>query len=381
MKRVVRVESFVFRAPIKVPIRTSFGTLPNRPALFVRIEDQDGAFGWGEIWCNFPLVGAEYRARLFDTILAPRLLEFDSETSPVYFWDALDHDLHIQSLQTGEPGAFSGVLGGADMALHDLAARRAGVPLWRQLGGYDASPVPTYASGLNSGPAALDLLFSSRDKGFAAFKIKVGFGEKNDTSTLRPVAEVLEHGETVMVDANQGWNIETACRMAKVLGQFPLSWIEEPIAADRPVSEWAMLKSATQIPLAGGENLQGASAFDEALADGCLSVLQPDMCKWGGLSGVLRVARKIIGAGKTFCPHFLGGGIGLFASLHLFAVVRGPGRAEVDINPNPLREDLVGDLLCVRNGFATLPQGPGLGFEPNISPFERLRTLHTETRS
>ena len=67
-------------------------------------------------------------------------------------------------------------------------------------------------------------------------------------------------------------------------------------------------------------------------------MLQPDLAKWGGLSGCWRVARKIRGAGLRYCPHFLGGGIGLIASAHLLAAAGGDGLLEVDVNPNPLRD-------------------------------------------
>jgi L-alanine-DL-glutamate epimerase-like enolase superfamily enzyme len=381
MAHITRIESFVFRTPLATPLRASFGSMPDRSAVFIRVEDADGAVGWGEVWCNFPTIGAEHRARLFDTFIAPRLLRQDSAADPRGFWQDTDRALHVWTLQSGEPGAFAAALAGADIALHDLAARRAGLPLWRHLGGTNASPVPVYASGLNPGREALETVEVSRAEGFRAFKVKIGFGEAEDMATLRPVVDGLEAGERVMVDANQVWEVGTACRMAARLAEFPLAWIEEPLPADRPDWEWARVNAAAQSPLAAGENWRGMSAYQRALADESLSVLQPDICKWGGLSGTLPVAQAIIAAGRTYCPHFLGGGVGLFASLHLLAAVRGPGLLEVDANPNPLREGLVGNLFRLQDGEIPLPEGPGLGFEPDLTPFARLRTLHTEKRT
>src|SRR5919107_6130771 len=68
---IARVEAHVLRWPVQVPVRTSFGTMHDRPAVLVRLEDGDGAFGWGEAWCNFPSCGAEHRARLIETVIAP----------------------------------------------------------------------------------------------------------------------------------------------------------------------------------------------------------------------------------------------------------------------------------------------------------------------
>ena len=118
----------------------------------------------------------------------------------------------------------------------------------------------------------------------------------------------------------------------------------------------------------------------QALRDGHFSVVQPDICKWGGLSATLPVAHAILGAGKSYCPHFLGGGVGLVASLHLLGAVRGPGLVEVDANTNPLRSDIAGPIATLTGGMMALPQAPGLGFTPDLAPFAAMRTLHLEAR-
>ena len=143
----------VFRTPIKDPVRTSFGTMTERAAVFVRVEDSDGARGWGEIWCNFPNAAAEHRALLFADIIAPRALG-KSVDDPVALWDEFERALHVLRIQSGDAGAFSAAAAGLDLAIHDLRARKRGLPLWRSLGGRDDSPVPVYASGINPGAAA-----------------------------------------------------------------------------------------------------------------------------------------------------------------------------------------------------------------------------------
>ena len=376
MIRIVRAESFVYRAPIAVPVVNAFGAMTERVAVFIRLTDADGACGWGEVWCNFPTVGAEHRARLFDAFIAPRLLGREI-ADPRAFWAEADRALHVWGLQCGEPGAFAGALAGADIALHDLLARRAGQPLWRYLGGRDAAPVPAYASGLNPDEQALAQVEEARSRGHRAFKIKIGFGEQRDIATLAPVFASLREGERCMVDINQGWEVATAVRMAGVLGQFPLHWIEEPLTCDRPAWEWSQVRAASRAQLAAGENLRGALAFQQALADGHLGVVQPDCCKWGGLSGTLAVAQAVVGAGRAYCPHLLGGGVGQLASLHLLAAVRGPGLLEMDANPNPLRSLVIDPVLTLREGMIALPAGPGLGTEPDLAglaPFEVMRT-------
>ena len=382
--RVVRTEAFVFRAPIAVPVVNAFGAMTERVALYLQLTDADGTEGFAEVWGNFPTLTADHRAKLFDAFIAPRLL-----AGPIpdvrAFWHEMDRRLHVWGLQAGEPGAYAAALAGADLALHDLAARKAGLPLWKYLGGTDASPLPCYASGLNPDEQALAQVTAAREKGYRAFKIKIGFGEARDVATLTPVFASLRPGERCMVDINQGWNFDSAVRMVEVLRQFPLAWIEEPLTCDRPAWEWAAVRAAARSPIAAGENLRGNLAFHQALADGHYSVLQPDCAKWGGFTATLPVAQAVVGAGKTYCPHFLGGAVGLVASAHLLAVVRGnPGQEgllEWDANPNPLREILLDGVLHIEDGRVALPHGPGLGFTPALDRLAPYQGLYLERRN
>ena len=377
MSRLARVESFVFRCPIASPVRTSFGVMSERVGVFVRAEDADGAYGWGEIWANFPAASAEHRALLLDSVIAPRYLG-QSIDDPAAVWAEGERGLHVLRVQSGDAGALSAAAAGLDLALHDLRARKREMPLWAALGGEDGSAVPAYASGLNPGPAAHDLVIAARARGFRGFKIKLGFGREADIDTMRPIAAGLAAGERMMVDINQGWDVVEACFMADRLRQFPLTWIEEPLAADRPAWEWAQVAAAAMVPLAGGENLRGALAFEDARY---LAVVQPDAAKWGGASACLQVGRAALLGGRSYCPHFLGGAIGLVHSLHLLAAVRGPGMLEVDFNANPVREALLDGLMDLQHGCVALPTGPGLGFDPDLARLAEYRTLHTERRS
>jgi D-galactarolactone cycloisomerase len=374
---LARVEAHVLRTSIKEPVRTSFGIMTERAAVFVRIEDSDGAYGWGEVWCNFPNPSAEYRARLCVEIVASRALGKPID-NPVALWNEIDRALHVLRVQSGDPGGFSSAAAGLDLALHDLVARKQGLPLWQALGGKDRAPVPVYASGINPGANAFETVERMRGAGYRAFKIKIGFGEETDLASLRPAARQLKPGERLMVDANQAWDLPAACRMMPKLAEFGLGWIEEPLMADRPLGEWTELAAGAPTTLAAGENMRGATQFQEAIDSGLFGILQPDAAKWGGHSGCLPVARAALAAGRSYCPHYLGGAIGLMHSLHLLAAVRGPGLLEVDANANPLREGLLQDVFVVRDGAVSLPGGPGLGLEPDLKPLSKLISLHLE---
>ena len=112
---------------------------------------------------------------------------------------------------------------------------------------------------------------------------------------------------------------------------------------------------------------QATLRFDAALAANVLAVVQPDIAKWGGFTRGMPVARRIIAAGARFCPHWLGGGVGLLASAHALAAVGGGGMLEVDANPNPLRSATCGPLATVTDGCGVLNNRPGLGIEPDLA--------------
>src|SRR5471032_2633472 len=145
--KVARVEAKVVRTPIAVPVRASFGMMRDRPAVYLRVTDADGAQGFGEIWCNFPSVGAEHRGRLAEQVIGPILIESGERELNGVFAHLMQR-LHVMAVQSGEWGPFRQVAAGIDAACHDLAARKAGLPLWRFLGGAGTGKIRAYASGI-----------------------------------------------------------------------------------------------------------------------------------------------------------------------------------------------------------------------------------------
>jgi len=211
-------------------------------------------------------------------------------------------------------------------------------------------------------------------EGFTAFKFKVGFAAERDKANFADIRAALGNESVVMVDANQAWSPVQAAQRIADLAPFNPYWVEEPLAADEPASQWQQLASQCGLPLAAGENLRGVGAFEEALAAGYLAFIQPDVAKWGGISACRDVAQLAQRHNAVFCPHWLGGGIGLAASLHLRAAMGPEGYAEVDANPNPLREEVFSP--SPRDGWVTLPDTSGLGVEPDLARLAPYLTAH-----
>ncbi|MDO5642835.1 MAG: mandelate racemase/muconate lactonizing enzyme family protein, partial [Paracoccus sp. (in: a-proteobacteria)] len=295
---IMRITVRAFRVPIRQPVATSFGIMQNRPAVFIRVEDGDGCFGWGEAFANWPAAGAEHRANLAVDDVADLVLG-RAWADPATMFDALTRLTHIRALQCGEPGPFAQVIAALDIAAWDLVARRAGLPLSRMLVPTAADHIPAYASGIHIDAAARDIP-RARALGFTAFKVKVGFDTPAEPSKLAAIRATLAPGERLFADANQAWDVDQALAF---LADARPDWIEEPIRADAPPPDWHRLATAG-VPLAGGENITGLANF--ANAQKVLGYLQPDVAKWGGITGCLAVARQALTAGRIYCPHCLG---------------------------------------------------------------------------
>ncbi|MEM8729172.1 MAG: enolase C-terminal domain-like protein [Pseudomonadota bacterium] len=375
--QIARVQAWALRCPIQTPVATSFGVMRDRPAVFVRIEDHDGCFGWGEVFANWPAAGAEHRVNLLKADLADLVLGFKAR-APGDLFEHLRHATRLRALQCGEFGPFLQVIAGLDIAMWDLFARRARVPLRRLLASDARDHVPVYASGIHvaAADAAID---RARAEGFAQFKVKVGFDLRSDIDAILALGASLRDEETLAADANQAWDLADARRFVEgVAAGPPLSWLEEPLPAYASHADWQALAGMAQMPLAGGENIAGYADFGEALAQGYFGVVQPDLIKWGGATGCLHVARQIIDNAARYCPHYLGGGIGLAASAAVLAAAGGDGVLEVDVNPNPLREAFeIGQTSLSGTGWH-FDDAPGLGIETLPDGFHRYQTALVE---
>ena len=362
----------LYRVPLDQPVVTSFGTMRARWALWVCVRDVDGVEGWGEVWCNFPESGALHRCRLLQEVFTPLLPALRGD-DPAQLSAQITARTRILRLQSAEYGPLDQCAAGLDVAIWDLHAKRLGQPLYAVLHRAlqtttppPASPrVRAYASGINPQGAG-QTLERAAQAGHRAFKVKVGFGNDTDLRTLQE-ARAAAGDRWLAADANQGWALEQAQAFLPQLDKFKLAWMEEPLAADAPAADWQDLQAHAPMPLAAGENINHLPAFHAALQHWGLGVMQPDLAKWGGFTGCLEVVRQSRAHGVMYCPHYLGGGIGLMASAHLLAASGQDGLLEMDVNPNPLRTEALSGALAPQEGWVSLPDSPGLGLTPNLA--------------
>ncbi|MDR7158502.1 L-talarate/galactarate dehydratase [Arthrobacter sp. BE255] len=255
----------------------------------------------------------------------------------------------------GRSGVATQALAAIDIALYDLKAKRAGLPLAKLLGSYRDS-VQTYNTSGGFLNASLEEVKAratqSLDEGIGGIKIKVGLPDSKED--LRRVAGIRDHigwDVPLMVDANQQWDRATALRLGRQLEEFNLVWIEEPLDA-YDFEGHAHLANVLDTPIATGEMLASVAEHKGLInANGC-DIIQPDAPRVGGITQFLRLAALADERGLGLAPHFA-----MEIHLHLAAAYpREPWVEHFDwLDP------LFNERLETKNGRMLVPDRPGLG--------------------
>ena len=368
---IASIVPWVLRIPLDEPVVTPMGIVDSAIALFVKVTEKSGETGWGEVWCNFPRYGAKHRATIVTRTLEP-FLKSRSFAGPGQAWAAMHRASHILALQSGEIGPISAAIAGVDIALWDLVGKRLRQPLWKLLGGRD-DKVSCYAS-LGRAGGGEALIEQGLKRGFTGFKLRVW--DDVDKHLAAYVAARKQIGDDceLMADANSSWPLERAADMSQRFAGLGMSWIEEPIPVDAPTAVWQDLARRSPVKLAGGENMFGRTDFEQHIGTGVFAVLQPDMCKWGGFSGGVPLAQRIVASGARYCPHIFSGTPGLLASAHLLASANtSDGSLEYGIEYNPPRDDFMTHAFA--SGKLVLGDAAGLGVELDEERLSQYRVV------
>lgn len=358
---LANIAVFPIRAKGGVSPNMALGSMPTRPALLIRIEDTDGCFGWGEVWANFPPRANLHKAHIIEDVVAPHLRSVRF-VEPREIGAFLRRKFSIYFLHVGQLEVFEHILAGVDTALWDLALRKAGRS-FAEFMGLSESSAQSYATSINADDLER-LIPHHASLGQTYFKLKIGFAEHGNREIVERAARLCPSGSRIMIDSNQSWTLAKAKKTLGKLEDLSPYFAEEPLPANAPLSDWDDLASSTGIPLAGGENIYGIENFC-AMANSGLRILQPDVAKWGGVTGALDLVRAMP-RGTFLWPHFMGTAVGQIAALSITAVLGETSSCEVDVNENALRTELCGDITAIKNGRVNLPSEPGLVKPPTL---------------
>ncbi|MHA7984512.1 L-talarate/galactarate dehydratase [Rathayibacter sp. CAU 1779] len=315
--------------------------------LFVELRTRDGAEGIGFSYSKRAGGPAQY-AHL--TEIAHELLGEDpSDIGRVY------DKLLWAGASVGRSGVATQAIAAVDIALWDLKAKRAGLPLAKLLGSYRDSVRAYNTSGgfLHASiDEVIDNAAASIAAGIGGIKIKVG--HPDSAVDLRRVEAVRRSiGDTVplMVDANQQWDRTTALRMGRALDEFDLTWIEEPLDA-YDIAGHARLTASLDTPIASGEMLASVAEHERFIEADAVSILQPDAPRIGGITPFLRLATFAHHREIALAPHFA-------MQIHLHLAAAYP--TETWVEHFDWLDPLFDERLETRDGRMLVPARPGLG--------------------
>ena len=329
----------------------------------IAVLTEDG-IGWGSVFTSEALVKASLE------ILRP-LLVGENALEP----ERVSEKLHQHTFWLGQGGAITHTISGVDIGLWDLLGKACGQPVGRLLGGRYRERIRPYASLLMREPERMAAeLLPVKKQGFRAFKIGWGpFGRKShamDEAIVRAAREAVGEDSLLMVDAGGSdayWpgDYKWALRTADMLADHDVYWFEEPLHPDA-LEDYAALRRAASVPIAGGEVLTRRQSFAPWLSAGAFDIVQPDVTKCGGLSEQRRIAQMAIDNGVRFIPHGWNTTVGLASDLQIASAFAGTDLVEY-LTGSPFIDDLrAGGWRLDADGMLAIPDGPGLGIDLNL---------------
>lgn len=350
-----------------------------RTAHLVKVETDEGVTGWGE--CFGPGNVALANKGIVERVIAPMILGDDPMNR-----DVIWHKVYNLLRDHGQKGMPMQALSGVDIALWDIAGQVASLPIYQLIGGKFRDDVPCYGYGMmlrREDAASLAARFIDeaaviKEAGFAATKMKVGLGPKDDVVLAAAVREGVGPDFRFMVDANHCYTTSDAFYVGRALEELDAYWFEEPVAPE-DLEGYAELRAGLTVNISGGEAEFNRWGWRKLLESRGLDIAQPEVCALGGISEYLRVMALAHAHFTPVVNHVWGSAIAVTTNLHLLAAQPPmPGglhpwepMLEFDTTENKFRDMLLEEPLNIQqqvkenSGRVKIPNGPGLGVKPD----------------
>jgi L-alanine-DL-glutamate epimerase-like enolase superfamily enzyme len=364
--KITRVKAIALDLPIEVKM-VGVQRSTSLSACVVRIDTDQGIVGHGFT----AITEEEVIAAAVNEVAAPAIIG-ESPLEHERIWDRLYWLLSPR----GQTGYASHAIAAIDVALWDIKGKALGQPVWRLLGGA-RNRVPTYAT--------FGFSFYDRDQLAAAARLWVANGDRRlkmvvghealqrrdaprplrevileDEQRVRAVREAVGEGPELYVDANCSLDAYHAEELARRIQPLGISFFEEPITQN-DVRQLADLRNRVGIPLAAGQNEGLAYRFRDLLVHRAVDVLQPNVAISGGFTQCVRIA----GMASAFNVPIANGGAWPFHNMHLHAGLANGGLVEYHYPAVEACRAIYRGLPEPKDGWLTLPEQPGLGFEPD----------------
>jgi D-galactarolactone cycloisomerase len=329
--------------------------------LLIKVETDQGITGWGEAFPH--RVWRAIKSHV-ETLIAPVCIGADPTDISGLMGRLMRHVYGV-----GRAGPVMYALSGLDIALWDILGKAANLPVYKLLGGASRDRLPAYASLLKYADADVVVRTCEEALGRGYRDLKVHETGRNE---ITAAAKFLRqhNGGALMVDVNAPWVLQEALAAVAPLRELGLKWIEEPVWPPEDFRA-AHEISASGVQVAIGENVLTPTDFARLIESRAVDFIQPSVAKIGGISVVRDIYIQANQASVAVAPHSAYFGPGLVATAHVGAALsRAPmiERLYCDLTESPF-----GDWYEPVDGCLALPQGPGLGVEPDLDILKRLQ--------
>jgi L-alanine-DL-glutamate epimerase-like enolase superfamily enzyme len=333
---------------------------PTMDHLLVQVETDSGITGWGEGFGH--------------SIIPATKTALEAYVGPWFIGkDATDiNALHAQAAQAfhifGRNGPVVYAHSCVDIALWDIAGKRAGLPLSALLGGARRKEVRAYCSLMRyATPATIGRICAEMvGRGFRHIKLhEIGVDQ------VKAAREGAGPDIAIMNDVNCPWSVAQAMEMERAFRPCNLAWLEEPVWPPEDHDGLARVRARGATRIAAGENAAGVHDFRDMFQKGAIDIAQPSVTKIGGITEMRKIIALAEAHSVELVPHCAYFGPGNLASIHITASLATDTLLEniyANLEANPF-----GDAMLARDGKVRVPTGPGLGVEPDMAIVEKYR--------
>jgi len=315
--KITTIKSHVLRNELENELGYSQQYYKNRTAHLVEVETDEGITGWGE--CFGPGNIALANKFIIEKVIQP-IIKGENPTNKEHIW----HKVYNLLRDSGQKGMPIQALSGIDIALWDILAKKANLPLYQLLGGKSNNQIPVYGYGMMLQNKPVDQLIELfqreakeiKEKNFKAMKMKIGIGPKDDLKLVKAVRETVGDEYKLMVDANHAYNLSDALYVGRGLDEMNIYWFEEPVAPE-DYEGYKELKQKLKINIAGGEAEFTKYGWNQLIKNKCIDIAQPEVCGLGGITEYLKVSAL---AQANFIPvinHVWGSALSIAVNIHL----------------------------------------------------------------
>ena len=377
--KINSIKSHVLRYELDKELGYSQQYYKHRTAHLVEVETDEGITGWGE--CFGPGNIALANKYIVEKVIQPLIIGEDP-INKEYIW----HKVYNLLRDSGQKGMPIQALSGIDIALWDILAKKAKLPLYQLLGGKTNNKIPVYGYGMMLQKKTVEELCELfkkeanqiKEKNFKAMKMKVGLGPKDDLKLVSAVREAIGDNFKLMVDANHAYNKNDALYVGRGLDEMDIYWFEEPVAPE-DYDSYKELKEKLKTNIAGGEAEFTKYGWNQLIKNNCIDIAQPEVCGLGGITEYLKISAL---AQANFIPivnHVWGSALSVAVNLHLLTSLPDmPGglfptksmlefdTTEKNIFITDLAEEKFSilDQVKEKNGFASPLENIGIGINP-----------------